>query len=342
MIPRLNISFPRVQRWQFWRGSIDPPREGEYYLNHSRTALTLILQTILPHGGRVGVMAYNCHTVMNAVHQAKCAIEFIDIRPDFHIDMDDLQQKENRIQVLIVTHLFGIINDVQYIRKQYPHLCIIEDCAHAYGIERIYGNFATFSVGQGKLPSIGDGGILWAEEQWRSCINIVYNQLPNYSHRQNILLFLKLCFFNFLYQESVYAWFTKPLLKRRKKVKNVITHEPLYKMSPCVQRIFSYIKTEVMTQISDRQKNATTLKQILSTDDNINDILIGNNAFMMVAICNSPSTLKKKLAHLGIDSETHFKQWTAWATQFGYQPGSCSQAEVLLQKCLMIPTYSKI
>ena len=342
MIPRLNISFPHARRRQFWCGSIEPPREGEFYLNHSRSALTLILQTILPHGGRVGVIAYNCHTVMNAVHQARCEVEFIDVSSDFHIDMDDLRVKADKLQALIVTHLFGIINDVKSIREQYPHLCIIEDCAHAYGIEHIYGDFATFSIGQGKLPSVGDGGILWADDKWRPCIAMAYNSLPHSSTYQTIGLFLKLCMASVLYQSMIYAYFTKPILKRAKKVKNVIVHEPLLQMSLGIQRIFSLVRTEVPAQIAHQQEHARAIAQLLSADANVEKIMIGANAFMIIVVCHSPETLKNKLAHLGIESDTHFKHWTVWATQFGYHLGSCSQAEALLNKCLMIPTYRKI
>ncbi|MGN0187154.1 MAG: DegT/DnrJ/EryC1/StrS family aminotransferase [Paludibacteraceae bacterium] len=342
MIPRLNISFPKTQRLQFWHGRIESPPEGEYYLNHSRSALTLILQTILPHGGKVGVMAYNCHTVMNAVYQSKCEIEFVDVGIDFRIDLDDLQRKVDKIQVLIVTHLFGIINDVKYIRERYPHLCIIEDCAHAYGIKHIYGDFATFSIGQGKLPSIGDGGILWASEKWRRNITEVYNQLPSYSKRQHRALFMKLCLFDFLYSTIIYAYFTKPILKRTRNVQNVIKEEPLLKMSLGIQRIFSHAKTEITAQIAHQQEHASAIVQLLAVDDNVEHVLIGDNAFMVIAVCSSPTKLKKKMAQLGVESETHFKCWIEWATQFGYRRGSCLQAESLIHKSLMIPTYRKI
>ena len=72
MIPRLNISFPLENQKQFWFGKAYSSQAGEYLLNHARSGIVMALRTTLPHGGKVGVVAYNCHTVANAVVQSGC------------------------------------------------------------------------------------------------------------------------------------------------------------------------------------------------------------------------------------------------------------------------------
>ena len=60
---------------------------------------------------------------------------------DLRIDKGDLKRKSSQLSALIVTHLFGIVNDVCAIKKEFPQLVIIEDCAHAYGIDRLYASY---------------------------------------------------------------------------------------------------------------------------------------------------------------------------------------------------------
>ena len=161
MKPRLDVHFSCRMKRVFLFGRPYLPVENEFLLNHARSGILLALQALkLAPQSKVGVMAYNCHTVFNAVAQADCIPVFLDVTDGMTIDVEDLNKKVSGLSALVVTHLFGIQNDVALIRTKYPHLPIIEDCAHAYGITDIQGDFAVFSIGQGKLPSLGDGGIL--------------------------------------------------------------------------------------------------------------------------------------------------------------------------------------
>ena len=82
MIPRLHISFSFKSQYAYWFGTAYAPQSGEYLLNHARTGIVMALRTALPDGGRVGVIAYNCHTVANAVVQAGCTPVFVDVTDD--------------------------------------------------------------------------------------------------------------------------------------------------------------------------------------------------------------------------------------------------------------------
>ena len=161
MKPRIQISFPFACQRAFCFGKPYQPSEDEFLLDHARSGILLALQALhLPAGSGVGVMVYNCHTVFNAVSQAGCTPVFLDVRDDLTLDLDDLRSKRTRMNALIVSHLFGILNPVSLIREEFPDLVVIEDCAHAYGLKDLTGDVSVFSIGQGKLPSIGDGGIL--------------------------------------------------------------------------------------------------------------------------------------------------------------------------------------
>ena len=156
MIPRLDIGFPLKRQWKYWFGAAYMAQEGEYLLNHARTGIVMALRAALPKGGRVGVVAYNCHTVANAVVNAGCEPFFVDVTEDLRIDVESMPVD---LDAIVVTNLFGIRNDVEAIRKRCPGAIIIVDNAHGYGLPA-EGDFTVYSINQGKFPALGPGGIL--------------------------------------------------------------------------------------------------------------------------------------------------------------------------------------
>jgi len=164
MIPRLNIAFPIKRQWQYWFGKEYEPLKGEYLLNHARTGIVMALKASVPEGSRVGVVAYNCHTVANAVVNAGCKPVFVDVTEELKIDIASVPAN---LDAIVVTNLFGIRNDIEAIRKRCPKAIIIVDNAHGYGLPA-EGDFTVYSINQGKFPALGCGGIL--------CVNIKENK----------------------------------------------------------------------------------------------------------------------------------------------------------------------
>ena len=338
MKPRLEISFSWAQKRAFLFGTPYVPERDEFLLNHARSGILLALKALqLPTGSGVGVMVYNCHTVMNAIDQAGCKPVFLDVDDDLTLDLADLQKKVEGISAIVVTHLFGIVNDVKKIKELYPHLRIIEDCAHAYGIDQFYGDFATFSIGQGKMPSIGDGGILKViNSQYKSIVAGLYDSLPGYTAFQNVKLFLKLSMMSLMHSRYLYGWVTLPL-KRRRSVpsgkESILSH----KMSRRISAVYARVKESVPERIARGQSNANVLK--MSLPAGVNHAMLGSNAFMLVMDCQNPEYVKESFLRLGVDTDTHFAHSIHWAREFGYIQGQCPNAEKLVNHLLMVPIY---
>lgn len=315
------------------------PCDKEFLLNHGRSAIVLALFALdLPNETGVGVLAYNCHTVMNAVEQAGCVPVFIDVKDDLTIDVDDLRRKRCQISALVVTHLFGIVNNVESIRKEFPDLIIIEDCAHAFGIEMIYGDFVVYSFGQGKLPSIGDGGLLVViNEKYKNKVLSLYEKLPSYSIRESLGLFMKMELLSILHRPWLYGWFTLPLKQRKSRIKSKEVIRPM-KMCKGISAIYAVEKRNIQEVVERRKSNAQIMTGFLRKY-NVKDCFLGCNAFMLVAHCENPAELEKKLHEKGIDSATHFANSIRWAAEFGYKEGQCPHSEYLVKHLLMIPTY---
>lgn len=337
MIPRLDIHFDREERRLFRIGKEYSLPMGEYWLNHCRSGIQLVLQALgVESQTGVGMMVYNCHTVMNAIWQAGCKPVFVDVTDGMKIDMEDLAHKREQMSVLIVTHLFGIVNDVKEIKRRYPDLIVIEDCAHCFE-HKIDGEFGVYSIGQGKFPSIGDGGVLRTIDDFKFKMDDLYAALPSYSRKQEIKLYLRLWVKAMMYSKCWY-WLTRRL-KGTRGERNVREEVTIRKMSRGIANILVHKRDGYKDAVQERRKNA---KQIEPWILDNGEWMVGENAFMAVVRTDNPMALQKQYAKRGIETETHFKHCISWAVQFGYVQGTCPKAEELTRKLLMIPTYIRI
>lgn len=337
MIPRLDIHLTLTQLNAFVRGVPYCSSENEFLLDHARSGILLALRSLhLREGDEVGVMVYNCHTVFNAVAQAGCQPVFIDVTEGLSIDLDDLKTKANNLKALIVSHLFGIQNEISSIHSLYPHLPIIEDCAHAYGIHLLKGDFSVFSIGQGKLPSIGDGGILCVNNKvYLEEVRRLYAELPDYSFWDEVKLLEKLSLKSLFYRPFIYSFITEPI-KRRKNYAGVTGIEPK-KMSRGIRRVYEKEREQIVVSIEKRKHKAQSLTE--STHIPGVTFFLGTNAFMLIAYSENLTNLKAFFMDQGIETATHFSHCIEWATSFGYHVGICPNAEYLINHLLMIPTY---
>ena len=337
MIPRLDIQFPLRRQWQFWFGKQYEPKEGEYLLNHARTGIVMALRAALPDGGRVGVVAYNCHTVANAVVNAGCTPIFVDVTEDLRIDVESIPLD---LDAIVVTNLFGIRNEIEALRKQCPRAVIIVDNAHGYGLPA-EGDFTVYSINQGKFPALGEGGILIVksdELRVKSLIDGLYTQLPSYGFVAQVKLFCSMLIKAIAYSPCFY-WLTMKM----KKSANPDVHEKvtMRQMAPGVRRLYQSWLPTADAEIAKQKRNAKTISNLQLAIFDLK-YLIGDNAFMMIVRTEDPNALQREYAKFGIETATHFVHAIDWAKEFGYIPGSCPKAEELTKHILMIPTYRKI
>lgn len=341
MKPRLEIRFPLKSQWTFWVGEPYKPVQGEFLLNHARSGILLALQALaLPAGSGVGVMAYNCHTVFNAVRQAGYQPVFLDVTDALVLDKDDLAKKRESLRALVVTHLFGILNDVNSIRKNYPDLPVIEDCAHAYGLGQVSGDFAVFSIGQGKLPSLGDGGILLVKNRtYDETIARLYSDLPAYSWvgrlKQSLVMWIK----SLSYIPFVYSSMTRFIKSRRKAFSGVEDVVPR-KMSKGIRALYSRALSTIPGEIELHKKKRTEVEAFLCGLPGVNRVLEASvNGFMAIVECEDVNLVKMRMQQQGIETETHFGHCIDWAKAFGYEEGGCPRTEFFVRHLLMVPTY---
>ena len=331
MIPRLNISFSLRRQWQYWFGTPYVAREGEYLLNHARSGIVMALRAVLQNGGKVGVVAYNCHTVANAVVNAGCTLVFMDVTENLRIDVEMVPRD---LDAIVVTNLFGIRNDISAIHKRCPKAIIIVDNAHGYGLP-MEGDFTVYSINQGKFPALGEGGILVVKSpisNLKSQIDKAYNALSRYGFVAQIRLFVSMLVKAFAYSRCVY-WLTL----RMKKGASPEVHQSVVmkQMAPGIRRLYKAWLPLAEQEIAAQRANAAKIA------DMGYETIKSDNAFMAIIRTNDVAAAKADFAKRGIETETHFARCIEWATEFGYLPGSCPMAERLTKQLLMIPTYKR-
>ena len=341
MIPRLEIRFSLRQQVLFCFGKRYRPVEGEFLLNHARSGIWVALKAMdLPEGCPVGVMALNCHTVFNAVAQAGCTPVFIDVTDALTLDREDLRRKRAGLGALIVTHLFGFVSDIDSIREEFPDLPIIEDCAHGMGIPAFSGDVTVFSIGQGKLPSLGDGGILYVNnDRYLSEVISKVDALPGYSFAGNVRLFCTMLIKSILYRPWVYPWLTHPMKRRRSpgSGREVITPR---QMSGGIRALYQAAGPTLPTLVEQRRQKALQAEIGLKEIPGVSGVLDGSiNGFMSVIRCDDRNYVREVLHQQGVEAEMHFANCLHWAQSFGYTGGQCPNTKIILDHYLMVPTY---
>ena len=338
MIPRLHISFSLGKQLAFCFGKSYTPQTGEYLLNHARSGIIMALRAALPNGGRVGVVAYNCHTVANAVEQAGCTPVFVDVTEDLHIDLQHLSKLQ--LDALVLTNLFGIYNDITAVRQAIGSTTIIVDNAHGYGLPA-EGDFTVYSINQGKFPALGEGGILYVNNPgYAESIQTQYAALKGYSIVQEAKLYLTMLLKTLMHTPWIYRALTLRMKQKRTSVA-CRSEVVLKRMAKGVSRIYQRALPTIPQEIDQQLHNAQTIADDLLNEKRAQRAWWGENAFMLIAQTDDLEALKNHLLQHGVESATHFARAIEWATEFGYQLGSCPVAEKLTQELLMIPTYKK-
>jgi perosamine synthetase len=364
LIPRLNcyssfrdlgISFLGIFRSDLKAREISKIFKNEdiYPINNARTGLRLLLNSFnLPHNAKIGVQVLNCHTVFTAIVKAGYKPIFIDIDDNLTLSVDDLKKKLNQIDALIVTHIFGIparIKEIIEIVKSKP---IIEDCAHSFLSTyngELTGNFSDasiFSFGKGKFPSIGSGGFVVINNKMiLPMFKEHFSKLEQNKLSNEIINIMESLIFKILHNRFIYK-FVKNLNIKKMSNKFHLTRDfdsvekSVLKSNLClflynIKRYESYKEKQV--------KNAILLKEYLKNYDGLNFICIENksqpNYLMLPVITTDKIKLISTFYKMGIEIGPHFLKSIEWAEKLGYKKNDCSNAEKIISKLVVFPTY---
>jgi perosamine synthetase len=324
-----------------------------YFVNHARTGLRIALNSLgLKKGSRVGVQAFNCFTVFNAVRNAGYYPVFIDINDGFQIDLNDVERKKNKIDALIVTHLFGIPADMFSLQKILQDIPIIEDCAHALlskynGLPLgTIGDIGVFSMGKGKFPSIGSGGFIISKVEYAKMVETEVSNLKNNSIFDELFSIFTNLILSFLHHSVIYRFLTQPHLKKLDKKNDFLGKFKSDERKILISNKYLFLNKmmNIKSLLKHRINTGENYARRFNVSQSLSDIIVNPlyklNYFMLpVLFPSDKDSLILQLRWEGIEVAPHFKNSIVWAVSFGYEIGQCKNSEKIANEIIVIPTY---
>jgi perosamine synthetase len=170
-IKRSLTLFPSKDESLKLKNFLEEKYDGKAILLYKgREAIKLALLILsLPRGSKVGVCAFTCFAVRQAVTEAGYTPEFIDIDPStLNFGIKEIKSHP-QLKVIIIQNTLGIPCDIESILDYCKEngIYLIEDLAHSVGISYkngkeagTCGDFTTLSFSQDKMIDAVSGGAL--------------------------------------------------------------------------------------------------------------------------------------------------------------------------------------
>jgi len=321
-----------------------------YFTNYARTSLTILLKSISKGKIlKVGVQPFTCHTIFQAIENANCEICFIDISENFTLDLISLKQNIEKIDILIVTHTFGIPAEIDEIKQILHNKIIIEDCAHSLFSEYkrkptgTLGDVSIFSFGYGKYPSIGPGGFIVINNK---------NLIPEFEKflkklpAPSFFMEFKNIFKNFIYalsfKKNVYGLFTYPFFKKLDKKFDFVGKTTQKKTKAYISNVnillknFSKYKNCNEIQRQNGKYLAKQLNDFIKVVEEKDSIF---NYYIFPLLHKERNYIVDVLFENGIESGKHFSKSIEWAKNYGYEESECPNTEKIINEIFTIPVH---
>lgn len=142
---------------------------------YGRTGLVILLEALGLKGREIICPAYTCVVVPHAIVTSGNEPVFVDSQEsDFNMDLNLVPEViTDKTGAIIATSIFGYPVDLDHldeIRKRYPHVKIIQDCAHSFAAEwnghpvQKVGDAAIFGLNISKIITSIFGGMVTTDD----------------------------------------------------------------------------------------------------------------------------------------------------------------------------------
>jgi len=324
------------------------PGKKVFFYNHARSGLTQIL-SLFQKGSVVGVQPFTCPTVLKAIKNAGCEICFVDINSSLIIDEETIKLCLAKIDILVLTHTFGYVANVQKIKEMMNGKPLIEDCAHAFLSQsrNVYagmtGDFALFSFGFAKFPSAVAGGFVVVNNaDYLNAFEKKYELTAVPDWVDGVKLRMMAIIQLILYSTPFYGLFTSKQIARRNQTyfQNFVA-EKIKLAYPFCLEIFQTELRNIDHYLQVQKKNADCIIQSINKNKDISFLQQSEdmNYFLLVVHTEKPEKLIQYAQRKGIELGRHFYKSKYFVNHFGYKKGSCPQYETLIEKIVTIPCH---
>ncbi len=159
-------------------------REYAVAVNSGATAIYLALTAAgLGSGDVVLVNSFTLAPVPGAIEHAGATALLVESTPDLVIDLDDLADKAQAAEALVLSHMRGHIADMDAVAIicEEHGVALIEDCAHTVGggwggrPTGTFGLAGCFSAQTFKHLNAGEGGLLVTDDEDLAARAVLYS-----------------------------------------------------------------------------------------------------------------------------------------------------------------------
>lgn len=321
-----------------------------FFFDSARSGLQCFLE-MLPPNTRIGVQPLTCHTVLESIENANCKVIFIDINEKLVIDKTALLERINDIDVLILTHTFGMMADVTEIKSLMNDKILIEDCAHSFlstynGISAgETADVSIFSFGFAKFPSAIKGGyISLNNSNFLHGFRQKYNEVLEPTFKSKVFNKFNSILMPLLNTRLLYSLITSRIKENRKI--NYNYHKPKIRKIICSyfksnKAVFQVQLNTIDKRLSSQKVNGYDILKALSTNDKFqvcqnNE---GQNNFMIPVLLKSSEDFVEYAKNNGIEIGRHFYYSKLYIKDFGYKDGTCPNYENIIEKLVTFPSH---
>lgn len=329
--------------------------------NSARSALFTLMQELkkINEYGNVVIPGFSCVVVSNSIRAAGLEVRYADIDPEtLSPSLQSIDSLiDNNTVAIVIQHVFGFTDEnVDELRKRYPELMIIEDCAHSIGghygdgqLTGTKGDFAFFSFEQSKLITCWTGGILIGNSELMKKVRLRRNELVRLTWLRNLQDISALVLYYFLYDKRlvrVGKWLIKVPLKLLfiKPSMTVVERDggfevaEQYQLEPWKAQFLLGQLANLEERLSHRRHLVKTYIQELELS---NHVVEGAAYLRLLLMTNDRDELISMCSKNGIEIGTWFSSPVHPCDKdyekFGYRYGACPIAESLSKKTINLP-----
>lgn len=320
-----------------------------YFLNSARAGISILLKSIAKGNLlRVGIQPYNCETAIQAIIEAGCIPVYIDTNINFNIDLNNLEAQKKEIDVLIVTHTFGIPADIDDIKSIMKGKLIIEDCAHAFLSRHknrlcgTIGDASVFSMNHGKFPSIGHSGfVIINNKDLKENFNKLFVKLSSPTFIDSVKEVFRNFTYSLAFKPILYGLFTYPIFKELDKKYDFINKKKFTEAKGFdVNKNVFYNNFKRYLKINEQRKKKSQYFISLFPKRFATFATEGNNYYLMPLLINKRDEVHSFLLKSGYESGKHFSMSIDIAKNYGYKIGTCPNAENTVKNILVLPNVA--
>jgi dTDP-4-amino-4,6-dideoxygalactose transaminase len=360
----------RIETWHMTDQEIEEARnkvleilrfyfpQGEIFFFHSaRGALNFLLKQLNDSvRNEIITQTFSCLVIPNAIKFAYFKPVYVDIDETYNLDIEDLKRKiSERTKVIVIQNTFGIpakIDEILKIAHQ-NKILIIENLTHSLGAKYKgkylgnFGDFALLSFNRNKvISSIIGGALVVNNKNFLEKIKISYESLPELSQKEirKIIFTGKVLYqakknYNFL--TKIYLKFLRKIGKISEMVSSIEKQgkEPKNYLFKFPEILFPLLLNQ-LKKLEKFNEHRKKIAKIYLEKFPLN--FVGEPIFLRfpVLIENRDFILekfKKENIYLGDWYQCVLAPCSDLKI-FGYEIGSCPQAEQKTKKIINLPT----